>query len=104
MMAFSHILPAYLTADTNLKPRPDATPCCRSAFDFPFSAPRAAPSETIVARRGPYCNDVMAHQMASHAIRVKYLQYGGGAVTFRLRVIPCIGVPDPAGLGRIQAF
>src|SRR5256885_8995325 len=104
MMAFSHILRAYLTPDTSLKPRPDATPLCRSALDFPFSACRVAPSKTIVARRGPYCDDVMAHQVASHAIRLEYLQYRRRAVALRLRIAPCIGVPDPARLGRIQAL
>ena len=42
------------------------------ALDLPFAGRRAAPGEAVVARRRPSCDDVMAHEVASHATRVEH--------------------------------
>jgi ATP-dependent helicase YprA (DUF1998 family) len=51
-------------------------PLAGSALDLPFSGRRAAPSEAVVARRWPSCDNLMAHQVASHATRVEHPKYG----------------------------
>jgi len=73
-----------------------------SALGFPFSGRGATPGEAVIAARRPCRDDMMTHQVASHVIRAKYLQYGGGPVAFRLRVTPRVGQSDLTRLGRIQ--
>src|SRR5205085_11185145 len=51
----------------------------QSPLGFPFLGRGATPGAAAIATRRPCRDDVMAHQVASHAVRVKYLEYGGGA-------------------------
>ena len=64
----------------------------RLGFDLPLAVWCAAPSEPVIATRGlSRDDDVIAHQMAGHAMRAEHPEYGGGAGGVRLRVAPRLG-------------
>jgi hypothetical protein len=72
----------------------------RLGFDLPLAVWCAAPSEPVIATRGlSGDDDVIAHQIAGHAMRAEHPEYGGGPELFVCGLLHASDRPALAGSG-----